>query len=78
MSDDTFTRQGITWRRRWVGDNAGRYMWTSDCGRLTAWLFRGVYRYAVDGQERPERLRTLREAMDTAARRLNRISEVAA
>lgn len=35
--DDLFTLNGTTWQRTWVGDNSGRYEWTSDDGRLVCW-----------------------------------------
>jgi hypothetical protein len=49
MTDDTYTGMGATWRRQWVGDNSGRYEWTSDDGRLVVWRDGHDYRATLDG-----------------------------
>lgn len=47
--DDTYARNGITWRRAWIGDNGGRYEWTSDDGRLVCFREGKVYAATLDG-----------------------------
>jgi len=82
MSDDVFTAaSGERWRRRWVGDNAGRYEWTSEDGRLVVWCdsrrfeddpAKGgrkavhVYRATLDGYPSTITWPTLNEAMAEA------------
>lgn len=61
-----FTRLGITWRREWLGDNAGWYLWTSDCGRLKVRRHGSAYVAQVDGRRLDGASKSLLEAMDQA------------
>lgn len=63
MSDDTFERLGLTWQRQWVGDNSGRYEWTSDDGRLVCWRDGRSYRATLDGYSSTMTWPTLTGAM---------------
>ena len=60
---DTFTRSGITWRRAWIGDNGGRYEWTSDDGRLNVWREGREYSATLDGYASTKTWPTLTAAM---------------
>ena len=62
-SNDTFTRSGITWRRQWIGDNGGRYEWTSDDGRLICWREGKNYSATLDGYAAKRTWPTLTAAM---------------
>lgn len=64
--DDLFVRNGIAWRRQWVGDNAGRYEWTSDDGRLVCWCEGRTYRATLDGYSSTKTWPTLTGAMMAA------------
>lgn len=65
---DTFTRSGITWRRQWVGDNSGRYEWTSDDGRLVCFRDGKAYAATLDGYASTKTWLTLTAAMAEAQR----------
>lgn len=57
-------RQGSTiWRRQWVGDNSGRYEWTSDDGRLICWREGRDYSATLDGYPATKSWPTLTAAM---------------
>ena len=60
---DTFTRDGVTWRRQWVGDNSGRYEWTSDDGRLVCFREHKDYAATLDGYPSTKSWPTLTGAM---------------
>jgi hypothetical protein len=60
---DIFTRDGITWRRQWVGDNSGRYEWTSDDNRLVVWREHKDYSATLDGYPSTKTWPTLTAAM---------------
>ncbi len=60
---DTFSRSGITWRRQWIGDNSGRYEWTSDDTRLTVWREGKAYAATLDGYASTKTWPTLTGAM---------------
>ena len=60
---DTFTRSGITWRRQWIGDNSGRYEWTSDDGRLVCFRDGRAYSATLDGYASTKTWPTLTGAM---------------
>ena len=60
---DTFTRSGITWRRAWIGDNGGRYEWTSDDGRLICFREGKAYAATLDGYAAKRTWPTLTAAM---------------
>ena len=64
----TFTRDGITWTSTWVGDNSGRYEWTSDDGRLVAWREGREYRATLDGHNSTRTWPTLIATMAEAQR----------
>ncbi len=57
-----FKRHGITWHREWVGDNGGRYEWSS--ARAVIWREGHFYRLAIDGNVRTDKHRGLLAAMD--------------
>lgn len=74
--DDQFATGGLTWTRRWVGDNSGRYEWTA--GKCRAWCEsrrwienertgradeKAVYRAEVGGRILSENFPTLLNAM---------------
>ena len=65
---DTFTSSGITWRRQWVGDNSGRYEWTSDDGRLVCFREGRNYSATLDGYPSTKTWPTLVAAMAEAYR----------
>jgi hypothetical protein len=60
---DTFTLSGITWRRSWIGDNSGRYEWTSDDGRLICFRDGREYSATLDGYASTKTWLTLTAAM---------------
>lgn len=64
--DDLFVRSGVEWRRQWVGDNAGRYEWSSGCGRMKVWRSGRIYVTCVDGQVFQAPQATLLGAMNAA------------
>lgn len=35
--DDIFSHYGTDWRRHWIGDNGGLYVWRAHGRRLEAW-----------------------------------------
>lgn len=63
---DTFSHSGITWRRQWVGDNSGRYEWTSDDARLVVWREGLEYSATLDGYAAKRTWPTLTAAMAAA------------
>ena len=66
--DDLYSRNGITWRRQWVGDNSGRYEWTSDDGRLVCFREGRNYSATLDGYPSTKTWPTLVAAMAEAQR----------
>lgn len=88
LKESSHRRGDVIWHRRWTWDgepdparrNAGRYVWTSACGRLSAWCesreFRtepngeqrlhAIYRGALDGRTSERAFDTLHQAMDAA------------
>ena len=60
---DTYTRDGVTWRRQWVGDNSGRYEWTSDEQRLVVFREHREYSATLDGYPSTKSWPTLTGAM---------------
>lgn len=66
--DDLFTRHGVTWQRRWVGDNAGRYEWRSTCGRLLVWRANASYSASVEGRLVTAHAPSLLAGMEQASR----------
>lgn len=65
--DDLFTQDGTTWQRKWVGDNSGRYEWTSSDGRMVCFRDGHIYRFTIDGALTTTRSMSLVAAMRTAA-----------
>ncbi len=61
--DDQFTLSGETFTRSWVGDNPGRYEWTSSDGRLVVWREGREYRATLDGYPSTKAWLTLTAAM---------------
>lgn len=61
--DDLFTLAGTTWHRAWIGDNSGRYEWTSDDGRLVVWRDGHDYSATLDGYHATKTWPTLTGAM---------------
>ena len=57
---------GTDWTRQWVGDNSGRYEWTSDDGRLLVYRDGSRYHAEIDGKALQRLEPTLWAAMDTA------------
>lgn len=66
MSYAIFTSHGVRWRRQWVGDNSGRYEWTSDDGRLVVWRDGREYSATLDGYPATRTWLTLTGAMEAA------------
>ena len=66
--DDLFTLGAVTWRRQWIGDNAGRYEWTSDDARLVVWREGRNYSATLDGYPSTKTWPTLVAAMAEAQR----------
>ena len=64
--DDLFVRLGIEWRRQWVGDNSGRYEWSTICGRLKVWRSGRAYVTEIDGEIFQAPQATLIGAMNAA------------
>ena len=61
--DDQFSLSGETFTRTWVGDNSGRYEWTSSDGRLVCWREGREYNATLDGYAAKKRWLTLTAAM---------------
>ena len=66
--DDLFTIQGTTFRRQWVGDNSGRYEWTSNDGRLVTFREGRDYSATLDGYASTKTWPTLTGAMAATVR----------
>lgn len=66
MSDTFTSRSGSTWTRHWVGDNAGRYEWTTDDKLAVCWRDSHQYRARVRGRVLDRSYLTLLDAMQAA------------
>ena len=60
---NTFRLGSTTWARQWVGDNSGRYEWTSDDGRLVCFREHREYSATLDGYPSTKTWPTLTAAM---------------
>ncbi len=60
---NTFCLGSTTWTRQWVGDNSGRYEWTSDDQRLVCFREHREYSATLDGYPSTKTWPTLTGAM---------------
>jgi hypothetical protein len=67
VHDNVYTLNGTTWRREWIGDNSGRYDWTSEDARLVCWREGHIYRATLDGYPSTRTWPTLTGAMAATA-----------
>ena len=66
--DNIFRLHDTTWSRQWVGDNSGRYEWTSDDGRLVTFRDGRDYSATLDGYPSTKTWPTLTGAMAATVR----------
>lgn len=72
MTDALFCRDGRRWHREWIGDNSGRYEWTTDDGTAVCWREDRTYRASVNGEVGQREYATLLDAMEAAERVIRR------